>query len=62
MNSHTDASEQIDGKTSQSICRAVGERLQQNLRPLDSELPPHLAHLIDELRKQEAGDHRMLPN
>ncbi len=62
MNSYTETSEQIDGKTSRSICRAVGERLQQNLRPLDSELPPHLAHLIDQLRKQEAGDHRMPPN
>ena len=34
MNSHTDTSEQIDRKTSRSICHAVGERLQQNLRPL----------------------------
>ena len=39
MNSHTDNSEQIDRKTSRSICHAVGERLQQHLRPLESELP-----------------------
>ena len=35
MNSRfTDNSEGIDRKTSRSICDAVGERLQQNLRPL----------------------------
>ncbi len=62
MNSHTDNSEQIDRKTSRSICHAVGERLQQRLRPLESELPPHLADLMDELRKQDASGHRMLPN
>ena len=62
MNSHTDNSQQIDHKTSRSICHAVGERLQQHLRPLESELPPHLAHLVDELRKQDASGHRMRPN
>ena len=62
MNSHIDNSEQIDRKTSRSICHAVGERLQQHLRPLDSELPPHLARLMDELRQQDASVHRMLPN
>ena len=36
MNSHTDNSEGIDRKTSRSICDAVGERLQQHLRPLGS--------------------------
>ncbi len=62
MNSHTDNSEQIDRKTSRSICHAVGERLQQHLRPLESDLPPHLANLMDELRKQDASARRMLPN
>jgi hypothetical protein len=62
MNSHTDNSEQIDRKTSRSICDAVGERLQQHLRPVESELPSHLAHLMDELRKQDASGRRMLPN
>jgi hypothetical protein len=62
MDSHTDDSEQIDRKTSQSICNAVGERLQQQLRPVESELPSHLAHLMDELRKQDASGRRMLPN
>jgi hypothetical protein len=62
MNSHTDNSEQIDRKTSRSICHAVGERLQQHLRPVESELPSHLAHLMDELRKQDASGRRMLPN
>jgi hypothetical protein len=62
MNSHTSDSEQIDRKTSLSICNAVGERLQQQLRPVESELPSHLAHLLDELRKQDASGRRMLPN
>jgi hypothetical protein len=62
MNSHTDNSEGIDRKTSRSICDAVGERLQQHLRPLDADLPSHLAQLMDELRKQDAGGHRMRPN
>ena len=62
MSSHTDNSEEIDRKTSRSICDAVGERLQQQLRPLESELPSHLAHLMDELRKQDADGHRMRPN
>ena len=62
MNSHTDTSEQIDRKTSRSICDAVGERLQQHLRPPESELPSHLARLMDELRKQDASGRRMPPN
>jgi hypothetical protein len=62
MSSHTDNIEQIDRKTSRSICDAVGERLQQQLRPLQSELPSHLAHLMDELRKQEARGYRIPPS
>lgn len=62
MNSHTDNSEGIDRKTSRSICDAVGERLQNHIRPPESELPSHLEHLMDELRKQDAGGRRMLPN
>src|SRR4051794_24082681 len=46
-------SEEIDGPTSRSICRAIGERLRQNLRPQDSELPSGLRRLMDELRRQE---------
>jgi len=45
--------ELIDHNTCRSICDAVGERLQQNLRPIQSELPPHLAELIDELRRRD---------
>jgi hypothetical protein len=55
-------SEQIDRKTSQSICEAVGERLQQSLRPDTSRLSPYLQHLMDELRRQDRGDRRGLPN
>jgi hypothetical protein len=54
MNSRiTDDGEEIDRKTSRSICDAVGERLQQSLRPEPSRLSSHLEHLMDELRKRD---------
>jgi hypothetical protein len=43
---------QIDHKTCQSICDAVGERLQQNIRP-EAELSPRLRELMDELRRRD---------
>jgi hypothetical protein len=48
----TDSFEGIDGKTSRSICDAVGERLQ---RLMPEALPPssHLDHLMDELRRRD---------
>ncbi|MGZ5867715.1 MAG: hypothetical protein ACXWKC_20305 [Xanthobacteraceae bacterium] len=49
----TDDSEQIDRKTSRSICDAVGERLQQSLRPETSPLSSRLQHLMDELRRRD---------
>jgi hypothetical protein len=48
-----ESSEQIDRATSRSICRAVGERLQQDLRPQSSDLPSHLQYLMDELQRQD---------
>ncbi len=48
-----DAIEPIDYKTSRAICDAVGERLQQALRPDYSRLSSHLEHLMDELRKRD---------
>jgi hypothetical protein len=57
MNSRiNDTSEQIDHKMSRSICEAVGERLQQSLRPDSSRLTPHLEHLMDELRQRDSED------
>jgi hypothetical protein len=47
------SSEQIDRRTTRSICRAVGERLQQDIRPETTELPSHLRSLMDELRRQD---------
>lgn len=44
--------EHIDHKTCASICDAIGERLQQNLRP-ETELSPRLRELIDELRRRD---------
>ncbi|MDN3278854.1 hypothetical protein QWJ07_31650 [Frankia sp. RB7] len=45
-------SEQIDRRTSRSICDAVGERLQQSLRP-EPRLPTHLEQLLNELKHRE---------
>jgi hypothetical protein len=44
--------EQIDHKTCVSICDAIGERLQQSLRP-DADLSPRLRELIDELSRRD---------
>lgn len=44
--------EQVDHKTCVSICDAIGERLQQNLRP-EAELSPRLRELVDELRRRD---------
>jgi len=61
MNSRiNDDSEGIDRKTSRSICNAVGERLQQHLRPETSGLSSHLQHLMDELRRRDESDHRAM--
>jgi hypothetical protein len=57
MNSRiTDDSEQIDRKTSRSICDAVGERLQHNLRPESLGPSSHLDHLMAELRNRDGED------
>ncbi len=45
--------ESIDGKTSRSIRDAVGERLQQYLKPQMMVPSPHLEHLLDELDRAE---------
>jgi len=57
-----DNSVQIDRKTCRSICDAVGERLQQNLRPDSSRLSSHLQHLMDELRRQDNEGRPMSSN
>jgi len=43
----------IDRKTSRSICDEIGERLQEDLRPETSPLPPYLSRLMDEMRSQD---------
>lgn len=50
------AVEQIDHRTSRSICDAVGERLQQYLRP-ETELSPHLQQLVNELVRRDKDRH-----
>jgi hypothetical protein len=54
----TNSSELIDRRTSRSICDAVGERLQQTLRPDAARLSPYLQQLMDELRRQDNEGHR----
>ncbi len=55
MNRHpANSIDMIDGKTSRSICNAVGERLQRSMRPDFSRLPDELRHLLDALRRQDA--------
>lgn len=49
-------SEQIDRRTSRSICDAVGERLQQSLRP-EPRLPTHLEQLLNELERHDRDPH-----
>ena len=44
--------EQIDHRTARSICDAVGERLQQNMRP-ETKLSPRLQQLVNELYRRE---------
>jgi len=59
MNSRiTNNTGSIDYKTSRSICDAIGERLQQSLRPETSRLSPHLRRLMDELQRRDAEDRR----
>ncbi|HVX79577.1 MAG TPA: hypothetical protein VHB49_25870 [Bradyrhizobium sp.] len=54
MNSRTvDPFDQLDHQTCQSICKAIGERLQQNMRPDTSALSSQLRHLMDELRRRD---------
>jgi hypothetical protein len=58
----TDDIEPIDRKTCRSICDAVGERLQQSLRPEPSHLSSHLEHLMSELRRRDDGGGRRMTN
>jgi hypothetical protein len=58
----TDDIEPIDRKTCRSICDAVGERLQQSLRPEPSHLSSHLEHLMNELRRRDEGGGRRMSN
>jgi hypothetical protein len=45
--------EEIDLKTIRSICNAVGERLQQSLKPHFLDRSPELDRLIEELDRRE---------
>jgi len=63
MNSRiTESGVDIDGKVSRAICDAIGERLQQNLRPESLRLSSHLQHLMDELRRRDHEGRLMSSN
>jgi hypothetical protein len=51
MNARPDC-EPIDRNTSKSICDAIGERLQQSMRP-ETVLSDRLQHLLNELRRRD---------
>jgi hypothetical protein len=56
MNSRIDDPfEEIDHRTCRSICDAIGERLQESIRP-EPALSSHLQHLMDELRRSDEDD------
>jgi hypothetical protein len=42
----------IDHKTSRTICDAIGERLQQSMRP-EHAISDRLRELLDELRRRD---------
>lgn len=48
-----DDRELIDHKTSRCICDAIGERLEQSLRPETSGLSARLQYLLDEFRRRD---------
>ena len=48
--------EPIDRKTIRSIWHAVGERLQQSLKPQFMGPSPQLDRLVDELRRRESDN------
>ena len=48
--------EPLDHTSSRSICDAVGERLQQILRPDPTGVSPRLQHLVDELRRRDDAE------
>jgi hypothetical protein len=50
-------SETIDRVISRSICDAVAERLQRDLRPEALHPSSHLQHLMDELRQRDHETH-----
>jgi len=52
-NQYAEDIQALDHKSSRSICDAVGERLQQILRPDSTGISPHLQHLVDEFRRRD---------
>ena len=53
MNARSDNGfDALDYKTSRAICDAVGERLQQSMRP-EPVLSDRLRQLLDELRRRD---------
>jgi len=51
----------LDRKTSRTICDAVAERLQRDLRPDSLPSSSRIAHLLDAMRSQELGKAANIP-
>ena len=45
----------LDHTHCRAICDEIGERLGQILKPVTSEIPPHLAALLDRFKQLEMG-------
>jgi len=55
MFARSEDEEMIDHRTSRSICDAIGERLQQHMKP-EAALSDQLKHLLNELRRRDLHD------
>ncbi|MBS0529044.1 MAG: hypothetical protein JSS22_06605 [Proteobacteria bacterium] len=47
--------DRIDAATGRSVCQAIGERLRTDTLPDESELPPRLQFLLDQIRTQDGN-------
>ncbi|MGY4478803.1 hypothetical protein ACVILL_006217 [Bradyrhizobium sp. USDA 3364] len=56
MNQIDNDPDQIDRKTCRYICDAVGERLQQSMRP-EPALSSRLQQLLEEMQRRETDHH-----
>jgi hypothetical protein len=51
-----ESSQSLDRQSSRAICDAVGERLQQFLRPETTQTPTRLQSLLNEFQRRDAAN------